>query len=537
MKPILAAALGLLHAWSIAWPFELGLPWVLQLGQPSGSLQLLSLSGLFALLWRDASSLAPSRLRGILRSAALAWAFGTAWLCGTVWWLFISMHTYGGLAAPLAALAVFLLCGFLALYLAAAAAVWRVFFDQNHPSVQVKSSSTASLLIAFASMCLLAELARARLMTGFPWGASGYAHVDSWLAAWAPFIGVYGMGFVAALLAAGFAALWVRRTRIAGAAVLASVLALTGVAQIAQPYFTRVQLQDAISLELLQGNVAQHEKFVRKGIADALDWYASRALASTSQLVIAPETAIPLLPSDLPSEYLPALQKKFKGEQQLLIGAPLMKISGYTNSVLGIGADGGQIPYRYDKHHLVPFGEFIPPLFKWFVRMMNIPLGDFDRGAIAQAPFVVNGQRFLPNICYEDLYGEELAASFTNPSTAPHVMVNFSNIGWFGTGIAVDQHLHISRMRSLEFARPMVRATNTGMTAVIDHKGQVTAQLARATAGTLKAQVQGSEGATGRVTPYASWAGRFGVRPLLGLALTLLAASYFIIHSNKHNKH
>jgi len=186
-------------------------------------------------------------------------------------------------------------------------------------------------------------------------------------------------------------------------------------------------------------------------------------------------------------------------------------------------------PYRYDKHHLVPFGEFIPPFFKWFTAMMNIPLGDFNRGAAGQPSFVWAGQRIAPNICYEDLFGDELGARFINPAEAPTVLVNFSNIGWFGDTLAIDQHLQISRMRALEFERPMVRATNTGATAVIDHRGVVTHQLARYTRGVLQAQVHGrglNAQSGWHITPYAWWVSRWGHAPLWlfgGLALVLAA--------------
>jgi apolipoprotein N-acyltransferase len=163
--------------------------------------------------------------------------------------------------------------------------------------------------------------------------------------------------------------------------------------------------------------------------------------------------------------------------------------------------------YRYAKHHLVPFGEFIPPLAKWFVEMMNIPLGDFNRGALSQPPFEWAGQRIAPNICYEDLFGEELAQRFVDPAQAPTVMVNLSNLGWFGNTVALDQHLHISRLRALELERPMVRATNTGATVVVDHLGRVTHAHPRAKSGELAATAVGREG----LTPFARWAGQSGL--------------------------
>ena len=177
--------------------------------------------------------------------------------------------------------------------------------------------------------------------------------------------------------------------------------------------------------------------------------------------------------------------------------------------------------YRYDKHHLVPFGEFIPTGFRWFTQMMNIPLGDFNRGPVGAASFAYRGERIGANICYEDLFGEELAARFADEANAPTMFANLSNIGWFGDTIAIAQHLEISRMRALEFQRPMLRATNTGATAVIDHTGRVTASLPRLTQGVLDAQVQGRTG----LTPFAWWAARFGLWPLTLLALGIVAAS------------
>jgi apolipoprotein N-acyltransferase len=174
--------------------------------------------------------------------------------------------------------------------------------------------------------------------------------------------------------------------------------------------------------------------------------------------------------------------------------------------------------YRYDKQHLVPFGEFIPFGFRWFTRMMNIPLGDFERGPLVAPSFVVKGERVAPNICYEDLFGEELAARFAVVGEAPTILANLSNIGWFGQTIAVDQHLQISRMRSLELQRPMLRATNTGATVVIDHRGAVTHRMAPHTRGVLEGTVQGRTG----LTPYAIWAGRYGLWPLAALAMVIV---------------
>ena len=488
----LAALLGALHSlpfvWTWAWPLQVGC--------------------VAALAWLAAAA-SPAR------AAGLGAAFGTVWLLSGVWWLFISLHRYGGLPAPLAAAAVALLCATLALYLAGAMALFA--------ALRRARPMTDALL--FGALWLAAELARGVLFTGFPWLASGYAHVDSPLVALAPWIGVYGIGFVAAC-AAGWVGLGVRSRRalplLAGLAVF-GLAAVTGPGEYGRP--TR-----SLSVTLLQTNVPQDEKFAADRLPATLDELRAGLSAARGELVVAPETAVPLLPDQLGPGYWNALAAPFEaGGQAALVGLPLGSFEeGYTNSAAGLSAQAARMPggfYRYDKVHLVPFGEFIPTGFRWFTRMMNIPLGDFDRGPLNAPSFVAHGERIAPNICYEDLFGEELAVRFGDAAQAPTIFANLSNIGWFGDTIAIDQHLNISRMRSLEFQRPMLRATNTGATAIVDHRGRVTARLAPHTRGALDGRVEGRQG----LTPYARWASRAGLAPLAALALAIVATAAFAV--------
>ena len=277
----------------------------------------------------------------------------------------------------------------------------------------------------------------------------------------------------------------------------------------------------ALSVTLLQGNIAQSEKFEPDtGVARSLGWYREQLLSATSSVVVAPETALPVLPQDLPEGYLNGLKADLAASgRSAIVGLPLGDATqGYSNSVLAL-VPGAAQDLRYDKHHLVPFGEFIPPAFRWFTDLMHIPLGDFQRGALGQASFAVQGQRLAANICYEDLFGEELATRFSDAALAPTVFVNVSNLGWFGNTVAIDQHLNISRMRALEFQRPFVRATNTGATVILNHQGQVQASMPRFTAGALVGQVQGREG----LTPFAWWASSWGLWPLWLVAFAVLA--------------
>jgi apolipoprotein N-acyltransferase len=482
-------ALGALHSVPMVatrwWPF-----------------QLLAV-GLLA--WRVAQA-------GPARAAWLGGLFGTAWLVCSVWWLFISMHRYGGLPAWMAGGAVLLLCGALSLCLAlalAAFARWRC-----------GRSGRDALL--FAAVWLLAELARGVLLTGFPWAASGYAHVDGPLALLAPWVGVYGMGFVGAALAA-WMALQRGRGRVVrhalGVAALLGALSFVPTVPFTQPTGT-------LTLTLLQSNVAQDEKFAPEFLPQSLAWAAEQLLAARGDLVIGPETVIPLLPAQLDRAFWQGLLAHFQqGPQAALIGLPLGdEALGYTNSVAGVSSATATLPggfYRYDKHHLVPFGEVVPTGFRWFTEMMHIPLGDFNRGPLVAPSFAVRQERVAPNICYEDLFGEELAQRFGDATTAPTIFANISNIGWFGDTIAVDQHLNISRLRTLEFQRPMVRATNTGATVVIDHQGRVRFGLAPHTRGVLDAEVQGRSG----LTPFARWAAAWGLWPLALLAAGIVLAS------------
>jgi apolipoprotein N-acyltransferase len=488
---LLLIGLGATEAAAVCWPFD----WGFQKGQPIWWLQTLILT----LLYRSLQSTATAK-----DAFKLTLLFTTSWLCATFWWLYIAMHQYGGLAAVLSGIAVLVLAAALALPYSAACSVWR----------SLPTSGAWSRTLGFAVLWMAAEMARGTWLTGFGWGAVSYAHTTGPLVTWVPFVGAYGIAALSVWCAASLA-----EVRSAGSAqrlTLIAVLVLAGLIP-TMPFSTPT---GTLSATLLQGNIPQDEKFDSgTGVPQALRWYGLQLQRKNSDLVLAPETAIPLLPQDLPEGYLAAMQSS-SGKSALMTGIPLGDYAkGYSNSVIAM-VPGASEYWRYDKHHLVPFGEFIPPLFKWFTRMMNIPLGDFNRGAVAQPSFEWAGQRIAPNICYEDLFGEELAARFVDPQLAPTIFANVSNLGWFGDSVAIDQHLQISRMRALEFQRPYLRATNTGTTAIMDYQGNVVSSLPRFTVGVLEGTVEGRTG----TTPYAWWAARFGLWPLWALAALVVCA-------------
>jgi apolipoprotein N-acyltransferase len=387
--------------------------------------------------------------------------------------------------APLAAIGTFAFCAILSLYPAGAG--WCLSKLQERP--------LESTLLAFPALWTLFEWWRGWMFTGVPWLALGYSQVDTPLSGLAPVVGVYGVSFATALCA-GLLYLVVagsRPSRIAGAAVL---LAALGLAQLLkQVDWTKAQ--DApVRVALLQGNVPQDLKFQAERYAATLATYKRLILASDAKLIVLPETAIPRFLDAVDPGYLRDIGRiAAERGADVLLGVPIRDPDGrYFNSVISLGASPTQ---RYDKAHLVPFGEFVPYGFHWIVNTVSIPMLDFSLGRDNPRPLALAGQRVAPNICWEDAFGEEIIRQLPDAT----LLVNVSNVAWFGDSLAPSQHLQISRMRALETGRTMLRATNTGMTAIIDPRGKVRARLPQFTEGILAAKAQGYTGAT----PYVRW--------------------------------
>ncbi|WP_343630037.1 apolipoprotein N-acyltransferase [Roseateles sp.] len=490
--PALALVAGALHTASFA-------------PSPAWWLQLLTLTWLF---WACGAT----RPR---RAAVTGALFGTGWLASGLWWLYISMHDFGQLPVAASAGAVLLLALFLSLYYALAMGLAARFTgggaahaDAIGDAVGHADAKRAPLrqALAFAGLWLAAELARATLFTGFPWIASGYAHAQGPLATLAPYIGVYGITAVAALIAASLA----RRHW----PLLAALVVVVGAVHFLPHDFTRST--GTLAVSLVQPNIPQDQKFDRARFTENLDRLTSLIESARGQVVITPESVLPLPLAYLDDEHVQRLQRDAR-ERPLLLGTFLGNDKdGFVNSLVGLGFAQ---PYDYGKRHLLPFGEFIPPGFHWFVRAMNIPMDDQGSGTHQRAlPFA--GQRLRPLICYEDLFGEDVVASaLDHGDPAATVLVNASNLAWFGPRMVQDQHLQFSQMRALEFQRPIVRATNTGATALVDHLGRVVARLPAEKAGVLEVTVEGRSG----VTPYARWLAALGLWPLWALAVLLIA--------------
>ena len=476
-------------------------------------LPVVTLAGLFY-LWSQAAT--PRA------AAAAGFAFGLGFFLFGVSWVYVSLHDFGAMPAPLAAAATFLFCAFLALLPAAA----------GYASARPRVSHAARYGLLAPAAWTLAEWTRGWIFTGFPWLATGYSQVpDSPLAGYAPVLGIYGITLATAVTAGLVVVLERRLTAndergtmnaerktsfnwrfiVHHSSFIILAIWLTGwvLSQIA--WTTPAGAPFAASL--LQGNVEQDQKWRADRLQGTLTLYETLAKSVNSALIVLPETALPLFLEQVPRDYLEALAAQARSNDgDVLIGVPERLPGGkFYNSAVTFGTAPSQ---SYRKSHLVPFGEFIPlrPMLGWIVSALASPLQDFSRGAADQRPLAIAGQRVAVNICYEDAFGEEIIRQLPEAT----VLVNISNVAWFGRSIAPQQHLQIAQARAMETGRTMLRATNTGVTAVVDPRGVVVAAAPGFTIATVTYRVQGYRGAT----PYVRW----GNYLALALCLAMIAA-------------
>jgi apolipoprotein N-acyltransferase len=445
------------------------------------------------------------------RATMLGFCFGLGYFLTGVSWVYVSMTKYGGMAVPVAAFATLFFCSYLALFPAAAAWIAR----------RIPVARGVRLTLAFPAAWVSMEWVRGWMFTGFPWLGVGYSQSPGGpLAGYAPVLGVYGVALLAALTA-GLLAWWApwpapfeRRRMLHPAPWIALVVWLAGLS-LAQVSWSQPS-GGPTSVSLLQGNIRQELKWRPEAAQTTLETYLRLTRASSSRLILLPETAVPMLNVDVPSGYLELLTAHARGNGgDVLLGIPEY-VEGNPgrlyNSVMSFGVSPAQ---TYRKHHLVPFGDYFPQwtFISWVMNAMQIPMSSFSRGDAVQTPLAVAGQHVAVNICYEDAFGEEVIRQLPRAT----LLANFTNDAWWGESFASEQHLQISQMRAQETGRYMLRATNTGVTAIIDQRGRVLAAAPQFVTTVLDGMVQGYSGST----PYVRW----GNWPVLALLAVLLAVA------------
>ncbi len=456
----------------------------------------------------------------VKRGALLGFVFGLAYFLAGVSWVRISLNEFGGMPLPIAWFAALLFCGFLALYpmLACAFATWA------------KPKGHFFFAVIFASAWTFAEYLRAHLFTGFEWLTIGTSQTGGvWgLQSFAPIFGALGVSWLIAVIGAliGTAALPTPITnRVAkikpsepGLVLINSIgnsievglylLATVGLGMWALYNWNPSEsVGKPIKVSLLQGNIAQTLKWDPERFVSTLALYEKLITEAKGELIILPETAFPSTLDRIDPAYIERLRGIAVAKNaNLIIGVPVQEKDRYYNTAISLGVEPVQ---QYRKVHLVPFGEYMPlrSALAWFYANLTIPMSDFSKGDADQPLIKVNGQTLGISICYEDAFARDVHRTLPDAT----LLVNISNDAWFGKSAAAEQHLQLAQMRAIEFARPMLRANNTGITAVIDEKGRVTQRLESFTPGILETTIQGRKG----YTPYMVW----GDLPILLMCL------------------
>ena len=452
-------------------------------------LSILGLAVLFH-LWRKAES--PRE------ASSIGFWFGFGLYGAGICFVYVAMHDYGGMPGWLALFVTALAAAFLSIYSALAGYVQAKF--RLHERVR--------LLVLLPALWVLSEWLRGTVFTGFPCMVTGYSQIASPLGGYAPVLGVYGVSLAVAL-SAGLLAFLAHcvplqsplsikgRLRKREWLTIAALLALWAVGALLRNVEWTTPQGEPVKVALLQGNVPQELKFDPDRLINTLETYRRLIMESDARLIVLPETAIPMTRDAMPEYYSKLIGDHARAQAgDVLIGAFERDHGLFFNSVYTLGSAESQ---SYRKNHLVPFGEFVPlrPALGWLINeVLNIPMGDLARGGDNQKPLDVAGQKVAVDICYEDVFGEEIVRTLPEAT----LLVNVTNDAWYGESWAAIQHNQVAQMRALESGRMMLRATNTGVTSVIDRSGRGLQMLPQHEEGTLTAEVQGYTGST----PYAT---------------------------------
>ncbi len=425
---------------------------------------------------------------GINKKLAFAFSFGL--LLGGCHWVYVSMVKFGGTPIWLAVILTAIFCGFIASLL-----LPFIWLEQKLATPNVISRS-----FVLAAIWVLCEWFRSWFLTGFPWLYIGYSHIDGPLANYAPYISVYGISFICA-----FTAMAVVQLTLAGRKLLAHhqtrvLILLLGFIwllplKLAPLQYTENKGDDPITVALIQPNLDIFDKWNPEFLGSIKHYLKSVTISNGAELTIWPETAVPELYHRAFDELYAYSRELKEVNQAVILGIPSLWHSGsysyYYNTMIGSGHAKGM----YHKQKLVPFGEFIPfdEQLRGLIQFFDLPMSEFRPGPQKQTMFTIfDKYQTQPYICYEVVYPEFVA----NTAGAQDFLLTVSNDAWFGHSIGPAQHLEIARMRALETGRYLIRATNTGMTAIIGPDGKVIEQLESFKQGLLNGKVYARKGYT-----------------------------------------
>ncbi|MCG8377982.1 MAG: apolipoprotein N-acyltransferase [Proteobacteria bacterium] len=446
-------------------------------------------------LWTLASTARESFIIGYL--------FGLGFFGVGVNWLHISINLFGGVNLYGAIFFTYCLVAFISVYPALCGYLARRFFNKYH-------------MLSLAPLWLVTEWCRGWFLTGFPWLNLGTSQTDSPLSVYAPLLGDYGISFIICLIAVSVLQFinGTKKSRIVSTSVLV-ILCLTPLF-IDNISWTR-EKTERLNVALIQGAIPQELKWKTESRQKTYDIYSTLSDTYWSgDLIIWPETAIPSL-YHLADDFIDNIKNRMQDENAMFMSGIAYKnldSNKYFNSVLLID-DKDRF---YHKHHLVPFGEYLPlePILGAFLHFLKIPMSDFSSGKFDEKLFSTDKGIFGMSICYEDAYATEIRQSLPTAN----ILINVSNDAWFGDSLAPHQHLQIARMRALESGRYMLRATNTGISAIIDETGQIVTQSPQFEPHALSGEVKLFEGNT----PFSF----YGNYVVLFISLIILLITYYL---------
>ena len=447
-------------------------------------------------------------------SARLGFAYGVGVFLSGTYWIYVSVHVFGQAPLAVALLLMFGLVLIMATYLGFIG--WALS--------TLSAGRPWQMALVAPALWAFVEWLRGWALSGFPWLSFGYGQIDSPLAGWAPVIGIYGVSWMLLVSAAAIVPLMAAPRAGRSAVLLLAMPWLTG-ALLQQETWTEAE-GEAVETTIVQGGVPQDRKWLRQQFVPTLNLYRDALLdAEDSDLVVWPEVAIPAISNQV-EDYLSLLERDIRRRRQTLALGILEPHSNGLQVYNSVFMLDGAERQAYRKRHLVPFGEYfpVPDFVREWMRLLALPNTDMQKGADRQ-PLLTTAQgvSVAAAICYEDAYGAEQLYAF--PEAA--MIVNVSNDAWFGESIAPYQHLQVAQMRALEVERPVIRATNNGISAFIDHRGQVTDVAPQFELATLTRSVQ----PRGGLTPYAAT----GNPPLLILLVAIVLVPWLLDRRHQSN--
>ncbi len=457
------------------------------------------------------------RNSGPRRAYWLAFLFGFGMFAVGASWVYVSMHVYGKAPVPLAVFLTGIFVSALSLIFALPFLLFGAFCSRH---------ATARLL-GFPAVWVLSEWGLSWILTGFPWVFLGYGHLDTWLSGWAPVAGVWGISWIVAFSGAALAIIVDGKNTTSNALKWAApVVVLFWLAGWhLQSYQWTTSTGQALKVGLLQPAVEQEQRWTR----DYLDKIINHNLELSeslwgSDLIVWPEAAIPELKHRI-EPLLQQLDARNKQDNSTLItGLPVYDFGSehYYNAVVALGNGAGE----YRKQHLVPFGEYLPMdnVLRGLIKFFDLPMSTFKPGPANQPLLTANGQKLATAICYEIAYPELVRQLASNAN----ILLTVSNDTWFGDSLGPLQHFKMAQMRALENGKPLIRATNDGISALVDERGQIIARLPQFVADTLSAEITPRTGAT----PFS----RTGSWPILWLCGICLIATLLIARRQSRQK-